>query len=74
MIEANMIGEFRDIFEYIPKTVLARDLVKNTGRMTDLINKAEKFSFEEIVQISSLIGVEYNIIVRLIARQYLKQV
>jgi len=73
MIEANRISEFRQIFKYLPKTVLARDLVKNTGRMTDLINKAEKFSFEEIYQISKLVDVHYNTIVQLIATQYLAE-
>ncbi|MFT3823809.1 MAG: hypothetical protein QM731_07805 [Chitinophagaceae bacterium] len=72
MIEAKKVVEFRQIFKYIPKTVLARDLVKNTGRMTDLINKAEKFSFEELYEISQLVEVNYSVIVDLVAKQFLE--
>jgi len=73
LIESNSITEFHEIFDVLPKTVLAHDLAKNPGRMTDLVNKAEDLKFRNIYQISNLIGVNYGAICTLIANQYLKK-
>ena len=35
------IQSFLDIFDHVPKTIVANDLGKNVGRFTELMNRIE---------------------------------
>jgi plasmid maintenance system antidote protein VapI len=72
LIESGHITEFKQIFTYLPKTVLAGDLGTNNNRMTRLINNVHEFTLEELDRISQLIDVSYDSINLLVNNQYKK--
>ncbi|AXY78265.1 hypothetical protein D3H65_31595 [Paraflavitalea soli] len=72
LIESGYITEFKQIFTYLPKTVLAGDLGTNNNRMTRLINNVHEFTLEELDRISQLIDVSYDSINVLVNNQYKK--
>lgn len=72
LIESGHITEFKQIFTYLPKTVMAGDLGTNNNRMTRLIDRTEKFTLEELNRISELIDVPFDSINSLASIQYKK--
>jgi plasmid maintenance system antidote protein VapI len=70
MIDSGRIKEFRQIFQILPKSILAHDLGTNNNRMTRLINHVEQFTLEELFRISHLLGVNYKVVLTLIHNQY----
>ncbi|MDF2190158.1 hypothetical protein [Paraflavitalea sp. CAU 1676] len=72
LIESGHITEFKQIFTYLPKTVLAGDLGTNNNRMTRLINNVHEFTLEELDRISQLIDVSYDAMNVLVNNQYKK--
>jgi len=72
LIESGHITEFKQIFTYLPKTVLAGDLGTNNNRMTRLINNVHEFTLEELDRISQLIDVSYDAVNLLVNNQYKK--
>jgi len=70
LIETGRIHEFQQIFNYLPKSILAHDLGTNNNRMTRLINHVEQFTLEELFRISHLLGVNYKIILTIVHNQY----
>ena len=70
LIEAKSITEFEQIFVPLRKSVLARALGKNTGRMDDLIEHPEQLSYEEIRKISLLVEVPCSVIIRLFDKEF----
>lgn len=70
LIETGRIQEFRQIFSYLPKSIMAHDLGTNNNRMTRLINHVEQFSLEELFRISNLLDVNYKTVLILIHNQY----
>ena len=73
LIESNGITEFQEIFITIPKTVFAHELSKNTGRMGDLIENAEKLNVKEMYRIGQLLEVNTHAILELVLTQYLRK-
>lgn len=53
-IETGEIKEFKDIFEYIPKSVVAEDLRTSVRRFTRFIDQPHKFECEEVYEMSLL--------------------
>ena len=70
MIESGRITEFKHIFKYMPKTVMAHDLSTNTTRMTRLIDNVQEFTLEELYEISKLIEIDHLTIFRLLDKQF----
>jgi len=70
MIESGRITEFKHIFKYMPKTVMAHDLSTNTTRMTRLIDNVEEFTLEEVYEISALIEVDRLVIFKILDKQF----
>jgi plasmid maintenance system antidote protein VapI len=70
LIETGRIQEFQQIFNYLPKSILAHDLGTNNNRMTRLINHVEQFTLEELSRISNLLGVNYKTILAIVHNQY----
>jgi len=71
MIESGHITEFRQIFDYLPKSLLTKHLHTNNPRMTRLKLKVDDLTVHEIVSISSLFNVDYTKITRIVFTQYL---
>lgn len=71
MIETGHIKEFKEIFHYIPKSLLGKHLRTNNPRMTRLVTKVDDLTVHEIFSISSLFDVDYNKINHLVFTQYL---
>lgn len=70
MIESGRITEFKHIFKYMPKTVMAHDLSTNTTRMTRLIDNVEEFTLEEMYEISNLVEIDHLTIFKLMDKQF----
>ena len=71
LISTGYIKAFRDIFDIIPKSVVARDLGMNNIRFTALMTNVDKFLLKDIFLIAALIEVEEDVLVGLILQQYL---
>mgnify|MGYP003578630125 CR=1 FL=1 len=70
MIESGRIHEFQQIFNFLPKSIMAHDLGTNNNRMTRLINHVEQFTLEELFRISHLLDINYKTVLTLIHNQY----
>jgi predicted nucleotidyltransferase len=66
LIQGKFIKNFRQIFDHIPKTVVASALHTNNNRMTDLINEPGDMRVGEMYKIAKLIGVPFLVIAGLV--------
>lgn len=71
IIASGLIGELSEIFKHIPKSVVAADLGKNTGRTYVFFESPEDLTFKDIYRLAQLIEVDKSVIVGLIEKQYL---
>lgn len=55
LLEKKAIAAFKDIFIYIPYTIVADDLRTNHGRMKKMIADPGLFKYEEIIQLAELL-------------------
>jgi hypothetical protein len=72
MIESGSILSFNDIFKYIPKTIVARDLGKKVDRFSELMKKVEGFTIGEIYTIAKFCNITESQIYQLIENEYFK--
>jgi hypothetical protein len=70
MISAGRIKHFRDIFMYIPKTIIASDLGINNVRFTRLIESVEDFLLRDLIRLAILMEIEPSLMLRLVLEQY----
>lgn len=70
MIENGVVSEFKDIFDYIPKSIVANDLSTNYNRLIRLMDNVEEFTFEEIFRLAEFCEVDRLVLVKLLCRQY----
>jgi len=73
LIEKGDITEFNEMFTYIPKTVVARDLGAAPARFSEKMNLIEKFTLQDMFSIAKLLEVESIDILRLADNQYSEQ-
>lgn len=73
LIEKGDITEFNEMFTYIPKTVVARDLGAAPARFSEKMNLIEKFTLQDMFSIAKLLEVENIDILRLADNQYTEQ-
>jgi hypothetical protein len=71
LIDSNKIGEFRQIFDYVPKTTVYKDLGINYNRFTRAMKNIQEFKLEEIYHLSRLIGIDEKILLDLAHEQYI---
>lgn len=71
IINSGLITELHEIFKYIPKSVVANDLGKNTGRTYIFTETPEDLTYKDIGRLVELFEVDRQIILRLIDQQYL---
>ena len=72
MIESGKIESFNDIFKYIPKTVVAKDLGKKVDRFNALMSRVEQFMLEDLFIVAGFFEIEEDEIVRLVMIDYKK--
>lgn len=73
MLNEGQIQSFLDIFEYIPKSVVAADLGKKVDRFTELMNRIEKFTVEELLIIAGFCNISMSDMFRLVEMEYVKR-
>jgi len=73
MIADGKVQSFNDVFKYIPKTVVARDLGKKVDRFTELMNQVEDFTLGEMFFMGKLFGLNEAEILKLATNDYLIQ-
>ena len=70
MIEGGHLTEFNQIFDYIPKSVVANDLGTNYNRLIRLIEHVEQFTLKELFTLSSFCDLDSKLILDLVYNQY----
>ncbi len=70
MVSAGRIHHFRDLFHFIPKTIVARDLGINNVRFTRLIDDLEGFTLKDLLRLAALMEMETALLLRLILDQH----
>lgn len=69
MFRSGDIRVFKDIFLYIKKTVVAKDIGKSGRRFTFLLSRPEKFTVEEAMTVGKLCDLSFEEIMGLIKAQ-----
>ncbi|MBO9562120.1 MAG: hypothetical protein J7621_05070 [Niastella sp.] len=70
---AKRIEEFHQIFDYIPKTVVAEDIGTSAKRITRLIEEPHTFTGEEIYQMSQLFGIPLDKFFMLLMKNFIEK-
>jgi hypothetical protein len=69
LIAGGYIKSFSEIWDTLPKTVVARDLKMHHQTFSKLVSSPEKIRFEEAIEIASLIEIDGMRIINLIYSQ-----
>jgi len=73
MVADGTISYFTDIFKYIPKTIVAKDLGKKVDRFTESMNQVKLFSVGDLFAIAELCKITEGQILKLIENEYLRK-
>jgi len=69
LLSNGYITLFRDFFDHIPKTLVAKDLGIHNQTFSKLLEHPESFTFLHVFRISALFEVEEKVIIDLIYMQ-----
>ena len=70
LISAGYIKSFREIFDTLPKSVVARDLGMNNIRFSRLIDNVDQFLLRDLFRIAAYLEIDELILVNLVYQQY----
>jgi hypothetical protein len=70
LIAGGYIKTFREIFDTLPKSVVAGDLRINNNRFTRLMENVHEFTLEDLFTIASLLEIENSKMLELVLNQY----
>ena len=70
MYEKGRVRSFNDIFKYIPKSIVAKDLGMKVDRFNKLMNRVKKFTFEDMELIADFCEMEFDIMLELWKKEY----
>jgi|ADGO01.1.fsa_nt_gi hypothetical protein len=73
LIESGHITEFKQIFEHIPKSIVANDLGTNYTRLSKLIKHTEHIPLKDLITLSRFFGVDGRVMVDLAYKQILNK-
>lgn len=73
LIEAGHITEFSQIFDHIPRSVVANDLGTNYNRLARLIMHTEHFTLDELLTLSNFFDVDSKTMVDLAFNQLIRK-
>lgn len=71
LISGGYIKTFREIFDTVPKSVVAKDLGINNVRFNSLMENVDKFVVKDLFKMAELIDTEEIAILNLVYHQYL---
>ena len=66
------IKSLQDIFDAVPKSIVARDLGMNNIRFSRLIHNVDRFVLKDLYRLAEVIEVDETIILNLVHKQYLE--
>ena len=69
-IQKNQVKELHQVFKYIPKNVVAKDIGTSLKSFSYKLNHIEKFSLREIFAMAQLFEVDTMILLKLANTQY----
>lgn len=69
LIESGHIHEFREIFDTIPKTVVAEDMGTNYKRLLRLVENVDQFKVGELYSLAGMFDVDRLAIMKLVIKQ-----
>jgi len=64
------IKSFKDIFNYVPKSVIARDLGTRVRRFNKMIDKMENVTLKELSMIATFCEIDEAIMFHLAEKEY----
>ena len=70
LIAGGYVKSFREIFDTLPKSVVAGDLHINNNRFTRLMENVHEFTLEDLFMIASLLEIENSKMLELVLNQY----
>lgn len=70
LIANGKIVAFNDIFKYIPKTIVAKDLGKKVDRFNILMSRVEEFTLQDLFIIAGFFDLQEWEILKLIMNDY----
>jgi hypothetical protein len=73
MYQRGRVKSFNDIFEYIPKTVVAGDLGIKVTRFNNLMSRVENFVIRDVMLIGSFCELNLDVVLELWKNEYLNQ-
>jgi len=73
MYDKGEILSLNDIFKFIPKSIVAKDIGKNIARFTEFMSKVQGFTLEELYNIANLCSFTTSQILQLADKQYHNQ-
>lgn len=68
LIEQGHIQSFNSIFEYVPKTTVAKDLNIHHKTMTHRINNLDEFEIRDIIILAEWIGIDFQILAKMVIK------
>lgn len=69
LIESGHITEFREIFDTIPKTVVAEDMGTNYKRLLRLVENVDQFKVADLYSLAGMFEVDKLAIMKLVIKQ-----
>src|ERR1700720_4620019 len=70
LIDAGYVKTFGEMFDTIPKSVVARDLGMNNARFTRLMDDVGQFSMIELLMIASFLEIDKMVMLNLVLQQH----
>ena len=71
LIVSDQLNSFPEIFDIIPKSVVAKDLGMNNMRFSRLVNDVGQFMLKDLHRLADFIEVEGAILVMLADKQFM---
>jgi hypothetical protein len=71
LISGGYLKTFIEIFDTIPKSVIAKDLGISLDRFTAMMNDVERFSVRNLLLIADLLEIDGKLVLDLVYNQYL---
>jgi hypothetical protein len=62
----------REVFDIVPKTVVAKDMKIHNMRFADLIDNVQLFKLDEIYRLAALIGIDEKPLLDIVHAQYMQ--
>jgi hypothetical protein len=69
LINSGHIVSFRDIFDYIPKTIVYKDLHVNFKRFSKAILNPSALTLGELIELAEMFGLESKLIIEMAFKQ-----